>query len=63
MDSCLYLALRIPLDYATLDQGLGMARPVAGRMATARGWDGAEIARQIAAYGHEVALTRSYRLA
>lgn len=35
---------------------------MAERLAAALGWDENDITRQIAAYRHEVALTRLYRL-
>ncbi|MDH7486737.1 MAG: glycerol-3-phosphate dehydrogenase/oxidase [Anaerolineae bacterium] len=55
------LVRRIPLLYAAPDQGLSVARAVAERMAAVLSWDEAGIARQLAAYAQEAALTRAYR--
>jgi glycerol-3-phosphate dehydrogenase len=55
------LARRLPLLLRGRDQGLAAAPVVAARMAPRLGWDGAEVARQLAAYQATVAASRAFR--
>ena len=55
-----FLVRRTEIYYTASDQGLGVAPEVASIMGDVLGWDEAERARQVAAYGETVALSRRY---
>ncbi|MEP6866139.1 MAG: glycerol-3-phosphate dehydrogenase C-terminal domain-containing protein, partial [Deltaproteobacteria bacterium] len=55
------LARRVPLLLVSRDQGLGVCEKVAGVLAGIHGWDADAIARQIAEYRAEVALSRRWQ--
>lgn len=58
---CDVMIRRTQLFYRDLDQGLGAAVAVAGRMAELLGWDEATKARELQRYADEVALSRAWR--
>ena len=55
------LARRVPLLLVSRDQGLGVCERVAAMLAKLHGWDDPTIAKQIAEYRAEVALSRRWR--
>jgi glycerol-3-phosphate dehydrogenase len=55
-----FLIRRTHIIYETPDQGMDVARPVAGIMARYLNWDESEIERQMDAYRQQVELTKAF---